>query len=135
MALLESKTKDLPSFEARRVKRQLKEASVEEIEKKFDKTLKSVREDAKAVKAAVEEDSKKTVESEIEQILSNDMDEDDMLKNRPHNLHKDENLNEEDFETTETVNMTETGDVELDESEVIDGNLMKLWCRQAVEVN
>jgi hypothetical protein len=63
------------------------------------------------------------------------MDEDDMLKNRPHNLHKDENLNEEDFETTETVNMTETGDVELDESEVIDGNLMKLWCRQAVEVN
>jgi hypothetical protein len=63
------------------------------------------------------------------------MDEDDMLKNRPHNLHKDENLNEEDFETTETVNMTETGDVELEESEVIDSNLMKLWCRQAVEVN
>jgi hypothetical protein len=63
------------------------------------------------------------------------MDEDDMLKNRPHNLHKDENLNEENFETTETVNMTETGDVELEESEVIDGNLMKLWCRQAVEVN
>ena len=66
---------------------------------------------------------------------TSDMDEDDMLKNRPHNLHKDENLNEEDFETTETVNMTETGDVELDESEVIDDNLMKLWCSQAVEVN
>ena len=32
------------------MKRQLKEATVDEIEKKFDKTLKAVREEAKAVK-------------------------------------------------------------------------------------
>ena len=30
--------------------------------------------------------------------------------------------------------MNDEGDVELDESDVIDGDLMKLWCRQAVEV-
>ena len=44
-------------------------------------------------------------------------------------------LNEEDFETVEEVKMNDQGEVELDESDVIDGNLMKLWCRQAVEVN
>jgi hypothetical protein len=60
-ALLESKTKDLPFFEARRVKRQLKEATVAEIEKKFDKTLKNVREEANAVKKETADDTKKTV--------------------------------------------------------------------------
>lgn len=41
--LLESKTKDLPTFEARAVKKQLNAASVEEVEKTFDKTLKNVK--------------------------------------------------------------------------------------------
>lgn len=133
--LLESKTKDLPSFEARRVKRQLKEATVDEIEKKFDKTLENVRKDAKKMKSESEEETKKTIESEIDEILSDadDVAEDDMLKNRPHNLHKAEE-SEEEFETTESVKMNDEGDVELDESDVIDANQMKLWCRQAVEV-
>ena len=138
VALLESKTKDLPSFEARRVKRQLKEATVEEIEKKFDKTLKAVREEAKAVKAVKDDeakDAKKTVESEIDEILNDEVKEDEYRrpKNQPHNLHvADES--EDEFETTESVKMTDEGDVELDESDIIDGDLMKLWCRQAVEV-
>ena len=135
VALLESKTKDLPSFEARRVKRQLKEATVDEIEKKFDKTLKAVREEAKAVKDDEAKDAKKTVESEIDEILNDEVKEDEYRrpKNQPHNLHvADES--EEEFETTESVKMTDEGDVELDESDVIDGDLMKLWCRQAVEV-
>ena len=137
MALLESKTKDLPTFEARRVKKQLKEATVEEIEKKFSKTLKDVREEAKAVKTEADADIKKTVKDEINEILNDsDITEDDYLKNRSHNLHKSMPLSEEDeeFETTESVKTTEDGDVVLDESDIIDGNLMKLWCSQAVEV-
>lgn len=137
MALLESKTKDLPTFEARRVKKQLKEATVEEIEKKFSKTLKDVREEAKAVKNDADADIKKTVKDEINEILNDsDITEDDYLKNRSHNLHKSMPLSEEDeeFETTESVKTTEDGDVVLDESDIIDGNLMKLWCSQAVEV-
>lgn len=158
VALLESKTKDLPSFEARRVKRQLKEATVDEIEKKFDKTLNAVREEAKKIKDDETKDIKKTVETEIDEILNNSVEEDEYRrpKNQPHNLHtvdeedveEDEyrrpknqphNLHqadesEEEFETTETVRTTQDGDVVLDESDVIDADQMKLWCRQAVEV-
>jgi len=136
LALLESKTRDLPTFEARRVKRQLREATVEEIEKKFDKTLEGVRNDAKAMKSEAEKDTKNTIESEIDEILNDDGVKEDEYrrpKNQPHNLHKAEEA-EEEFETTESVNMTEDGDVQLDESDVIDANQMKLWCRQAVEV-
>jgi len=42
MSLLESKTAHLPSYEARKVKKMLSEATVEEIESKFDKTLAKV---------------------------------------------------------------------------------------------
>jgi len=80
--VLESKTKDLPSFEARRVRKQLKEASAPEIEKKFDKTLEEVRAKAKADEDA---DSGKEVTEEIDEILAK---EDDLLRNRPHNAHK-----------------------------------------------
>lgn len=135
MALLESKTKDLPLFEARRVKRQLKESSVEEIEKNFNKTLKNVREEAKAIKNDTEKEVSKTVESEINEILNDEVKEDDYLKNRVHNNHKSVALSEQDdFETMESVKTTDDGDVVLDESDIIDGDLMKLWCRQAVEV-
>jgi len=140
MALLESKTRDLPSFEARRVKRQLKEATVEEIEQKFDKTLKNVREEAKAVKDNAKNDVKKTVEAEIDQILGDDGVEEDEYrrpKNQPHNLHRVEEGEDEDdvFETAETVKETYDGDVALDESDVIDAAQMKLWCSQAKELN
>ena len=55
-----------------------------------------------------------------------------MLKGRVHNGHLDET--EEDFETMEEVDMDDNGDVKLDESEVIDPSLMKLWCSQSLEV-
>ena len=155
-ALLESKTKDLPSYEARKVKKQLKEASAPEIEKKFGKTLESVRK-------AMDKDDEGTVcevENEIEKILeADDVEENDMLKNRPHNGHKSVPMSEdeveeddylkgrvhnahiadedeeENFETMETVTELENGDVELDESDIIDSSLMKMWCAQSVEVN
>ena len=42
-ALLEPKTKDLPSFEARQLKKQLKTESLENVEKKFDEALENVK--------------------------------------------------------------------------------------------
>lgn len=153
--LLESKTKDLPTYEARRVRKQLREATAPEIEKKFDKTLKGVREGM----AKAEEPGEKAVQEEIEKILEADAEEEaanenDMLRNRKHNAHVDvseaqdapedatdecdeiaEGVDEEeDFETTETVREDADGEVELDESDVIDSSLMKMWCRQSVEV-
>lgn len=130
--LLESKTKDLPAFEARRVKRRLAEATVDEIEKKFDKELEAVREDAKQAKEASGQAEKETIESEIDAIISDDVGEDEIRrpKNQPHNLHQ-----VDEFETTQDVNVDEDGDVTLDESDVIDGDIMKLWCRQAQEVS
>ena len=160
--MLESKTKDLPSYEARRVKKQLKEASAPEIEKKFKKTLESVREKMKVEDAAADE----PVENEIEKILEADemeeddilkdrphnahvssknlaeaeVEEDDLLKNRPHNAHRnvreEEETDEDDsFETIEEVEFDEDGDVELDESDVIDSDIMKVWCRQSQVVD
>lgn len=162
--LLESKVKDLPTYEARKVRKQLKEATAPEIEKKFDETLESVKK-GMGLKEAEDEVQ---VEAEIEKILEGEdgeaeVEEDDMLRNRPHNAHRDENLTEgedeveeddllkdrphnahipaneseeddEPFETMESVRETEDGDVELDESDVIDSDLMKMWCNQSVEV-
>ena len=138
--LLESKTKDLPSFEARQVKKHLKEATTSEIEKNFEKTLESVR---KGMKKA-DEEMEKTVESEIADIIEKDVEENDILKDKPHNAHvpakkveeadAEEVEEEEDFETMEIIKTNEDGDVELDESDVIDSGLMSLWCRQSVEV-
>ena len=93
------------------------------------------------------------VENEIEKILeADDVEENDMLKNRPHNGHKSVPMSEDEveeddylkgrvhnahiaaedeeehFETMETVTELENGDVELDESDIIDSSLMKMWC-------
>ena len=140
LALLESKTKDLPTFEAARVKKQLAKASAPEIEKKFNKVLESVQAAAKEVEEAEET----TLESEVQKIVdSEDIEENDMLKGKPHNNHvveadeekKEETVNEEeDFETTETVNFNEDGDVELDDEDIINESTMNRWLRNAMEV-
>ena len=65
--------------------------------------------------------------------------EDDMLKKTPHNgdgthnAHIEESI-EEPFETMEFVRLNESGDVELDASDIIDADLMKQWCNQSIEV-
>lgn len=61
MALLEAKTRDLPAFEAGKVKKLLAEATAEEIDRKFSRVLESVKRDVK--QAASECDT--TLESEI----------------------------------------------------------------------
>ena len=151
LELLESKTKDLPSFEAAQVKKRLAEASAPEIEKRFNKVLESVQKAAK--KAAEEEtnESETTLESEVQKIVdSEDIEENDMLRNRPHNAHIDDPKGvvvnegeddeekvdeaEEDFETTETINFNEDGDIELDDDDVINESTMNSWLRNAMEV-
>jgi len=119
------------------VKKRLAEATAPEIEKTFNKVLESVQAEAKKA----EEDAETTLESEIDKIVDADSDqlkeaedadkngklkEDDILKGRVHNGHLEEA--EEDFETMEEVDLDANGDVKLDESEVIDPGLMKMWC-------
>ena len=86
MDLLESKTKDLPAYEARQVKKILAEATVPEIEAKFDKALDRVRTQVKESTSKMDS----TLESEIAKIVAeeDDIEENDMLNDRPHNGHK-----------------------------------------------
>ena len=136
LELLESKTKDLPTFEASKIKRHFADATAPEIEKNFKKVLESVQEASKEA----EDDVETTLESEVSKIVdSEDIEENDMLRNRPHNGHINDpegviNEDDEDFETTETVRFNENGDIELDEDDVIDESTMKRWCLQSLEV-
>ena len=160
--LLESKVKDLPAFEARRVKRALFGATVPEIERKFKGVLESVRRQVNEFKAG----DKETIGEEIKEILGGDANEDDMMGRRPHNgydpdpkskddlkkcdpikdrahnKHRpvdecDPDVSEQDdvFETIEEVQFDEDGDVKLDEADVIDESLMKSWCIKADRID
>ena len=82
------------------------------------------------------EDAETTLESEIDKIVDSEdsMMEDDMLKDRNHNGHVSMSENEE-FETQESVNINSEGNVELDESDVIDPNLMKLWMTSSMAIS
>jgi len=70
LELLESKTKDLPTFEARAVKKRLATATAPEIEKQFDRVLESVQAEAKKA----EEEAETTLESEIDKIVDSEGD-------------------------------------------------------------
>lgn len=138
LELLESKTKDLPTFEASLVKKQLAEASAPEIEKKFKKVLESIKVESKKI----EDEAETTLESEVKKIVDSEEDEleeNDMLKGKPHNNHVAEDSNEDvaeddDFETTESVKFNEDGDVELDDDDVINESTMNMWLRNAKEI-
>ncbi len=82
------------------------------------------------------EDAETTLESEIDKIVDSEdrMMEDDMLKDRNHNGHVSMSENEE-FETQESVNINSEGNIELDESDVIDPNLMKLWMTSSMAIS
>ena len=147
MELLESKTKDLPDYEARQMKKRLAEASTVEIEKTFSKVLESVKEEMK--EAELEEES--SIEEEVKDIIEcdgEDVKENDILKNRKHNAHVDEaeDVKENDLLKGRTHNAhvdeaedkevdEAEDDVELDESYVIDSNLMKWFCDKAATIN
>ena len=147
MELLESKTKDLPDYEARQMKKRLAEASTVEIEKTFNKVLESVKEEMK--EAELEEET--SIEEEVKDIIEcdgEDVKENDILKNRKHNAHVDEaeDVKENDILKGRTHNAhvdeaedkevdEAEDDVELDESYVIDSNLMKWFCDKAATIN
>ena len=147
MELLESKTKDLPDYEAHQMKKRLAEASTVEIEKTFSKVLESVKEEMK--EAELEEET--SIEEEVKDIIEcdgEDVKENDILKNRKHNAHVDEaeDVKENDLLKGRTHNAhvdeaedkevdEAEDDVELDESYVIDSNLMKWFCDKAATIN
>ena len=133
--LLESKTQDLPAFEARKIKKHFATASALEIEKNFKKVFESVKKEAKDA----EKEAETTLEAEVNKIVdSEEVEENDMLRNRPHNAHIDDPAGikeaEEDFETLETINFNDDGDIELDDDDVIDESIMAKWCEQSIEV-
>ena len=126
--LLESKTKDLPSREARQIKQMLSESTTEEIEHKFDKALASVQNEL----AKAEEDRSSALESEIDKIIKDDeaVKEDDLLKGRHHNAHVDEDDEEVDVDGSEEE-VKESDTEEADEDDKIDESLMALWVKQS----
>lgn len=128
--LLEEKTQDLPAFEARQIKKHFAVASAPEIEKNFNKVLESVKKKAKDnskdAELALEDEVKKVIDEE------QDMNEDDLLKNRAHNNHHDDpkgvvNEDDEYFETSEDVITDEDGNIEIGDDEVIDEATMINW--------
>ena len=119
--LLESKTKDLPSREARQIKQMLSESTTEEIEHKFDKALASVQNEL----AKAEEDRSSALESEIDKIIKDDeaVKEDDLLKGRHHNAHVDEGDEESEEETDgedEEVEEAEEEEEEVEDDEEVE---------------
>ena len=138
MDLLESKTQDLPAYEARQIKKRLAESSTSEIEKKFDKVLESVRTETNNIGAV----STKTLDEEINNIVDeveSEIEENDILDGRVRNGHIPVNEYEEgmnhidEFETIEEVQYDADGDVVIDESEQISPELMARWCSQSIE--
>ena len=126
------------------MKKRLAEASTVEIEKTFSKVLESVKEEMKEAEA--EEET--SIEEEVKDIIecdSEDVKENDILKGRKHNAHVDEGEDEEVDEAEkcpkcgkakcECSEAEEEDDVELDESYVIDSNLMKWFCDKASAIN
>ena len=137
--LLESKTKDLPSYESEQIKKRFANATTTEIEKNFKIVLESVKdemnEDQKKEETSIEEEVKNIIEGE------EDVKENDVLKGKHHNNHVDEGEEEdidegekddidetEIFETRETVRFDENGDVILDDADVINEKMMDYWC-------
>lgn len=129
--LLESKTKDLPLFEAQQIKRRLANATCEEIEKNYKKLLESVRNE---MDEACKEEAK-TLEEEINDIIakecsdSENTDKKDAPKPAP--VEEAEETDKEDDEDDES----EEDDVELKESEQIPSSIMQRWLSKVKTVN
>lgn len=152
MELLESKTKDLPTYEARKLKKRFADATTTEIEKNFKKVLESVqkevKEDEKEEETTLESEINNILEADDKQVKENDplkgrkhnghvdegekeVDEDDPLKGRKHNLHVDEAEDDEPYETMESYRFDADGDVILESEDIIDAEYMKQLCAMA----
>jgi hypothetical protein len=141
--LLESMTKDLPTFEARKMKKRFADATTTEIKKNFKAVLESVQKEIK-------EDTKEeevSLEAEINEILdSEDVKENDLLKNRHHNAHISEGEEdeakkketceekEETYETMESYKYDRNGEIVLEGEDIIDADYMKRLCAIAESI-
>lgn len=163
MELLEAKTKDLPTFEARKMRKRLAGATTVEIEKNFKKILESVQKEVKVD----EKEEEVTLEAEIKDIIETEgkkpVKEDDPLKGRVHNGHIAEGEEEEEvtegeklakeddplkgrkhnghidekegtYETMESFKFDKDGDVILESEDIIDANYMKSLCAYAERI-
>lgn len=136
MELLESKTKDLPTFEARKIKKRFANATTAEIESKFKTVLESVKNEIKED----EKEDETTLESEINDILENDCDtkqskktevaEDDAVSENDNADEKktSESKKDEPYETTESYKFDKDGEIILESDDIIDSNYMKSLC-------
>lgn len=135
--LLESKTKDLPTFEARKIKKRFANATTAEIESKFKTVLESIKNEIKED----EKEDETTLESEINDILENDkapkstktkktVDEDDAVAEDDNEDKEETSESEKDepYETTESYKYDKDGEVILESDDIIDSNYMKSLC-------
>lgn len=150
--LLEQKIKDLPAYEASKIKMKLLGASVSEINAKFDRVLESVkREKERKIQEAAEGNN---VDDEIDKIInsgSEDSEEEEPKKKDTEKVKKssedDEEAEEDKESKKETKNESDDSDEDsekdseedseededsetLNESDVIDSRLMKLWIKK-----
>lgn len=145
--LLESKTKDLPTFEARQIKKRLEGATAAEVESNFQKVYESVKDDMKTEA----EDTETTIEEEVKDIIEaeEDVKEDDILKNKPHNKHVaegEEDVKEDDLLKNRPHNkhiaegeddLDEAEDDDLDEAEddEINESVMAAWVKRCSAID
>lgn len=151
--LLESKTKDLPTFEARRLKKRFAGASVDEIESKFKRVYESVKKEIEEDEAEEEvsleaeikdilDSEKPAVKKDIAERDSENVEENDYLRGRSHNGHVAEKDTDgeaeeadEPIETMETYKFDRNGDIVLESDDVIDAAYMKELCRMAERIS
>lgn len=140
--LLESKTKDLPTFEARKMKKRFAGATPIEIEKNFSKVLESVQNETNVN----EKEAEVTLEDEINDIIKQD--DSDVEKSGCTNKNDVEERGEatekkrnecsddgKQFETMESIKFDKDGEVILESEDVIDADYMKYICSMAARID
>lgn len=130
--LLESKTRDLPTYEARKVKKRFAGATVAEIESKFKRVCESVKKE-------IEEDEAEeelSLEAEIKDILDSEKpakkaaptaecDKTDAMAEAEDEQEPADEAEDEPIETMETYKFDRHGDIVLEGEDVIDAAYMK----------
>ena len=129
--LLESKTKDLPTLEARQIKKRLAESTVEEIEENFDKVLKSVKREAE--EEAAKEDA--ALEDEVKEIIKTGKTSEKKSTKKTEKKAEEKPADDEETEETSDETSEETDEEVVEESDVIDSNLMKLWINRSLTIS
>ena len=115
--LLEALTKDLPTFEARQIRKRLGSLTCEEIQQKFKKTLKLVREEIE--ESTGTDDA--SIEDEVNDIISTgktkDKSEDKSKKKKSKNSDDDDADDEKDEDSDEDSDIedTDTDDTDTDD--------------------